>query len=76
MDNIEFAKQNLGKKVIVDDPYFIGIIIGYDEESIIIGLIDHCAGWHDLDDNDIILVHSPIFESYWYVEQDEITIIE
>lgn len=70
MDNIEFAKQNLGAEVILRSSNFIinGIIVGHDNECIILGFTND-RGWIKLNDDDIILVHSPIIRSYWYVDK-------
>lgn len=72
MDNIEFAKQNLGAEVILHIIVpIIGIIIGHNNDSIILGFTND-RGWTGLNDNDIILVHSPIIKSCWYVDKEDI----
>nr|DAG90999.1 MAG TPA: hypothetical protein [Crassvirales sp.] len=79
MDNIEFAKQNLGKNVIVDLGYrdATAMIVGHDNEDIIVGFTENnFKGWTNIDNKDILLVYSPIIKTYWYVKQEDISIIE
>lgn len=75
MDNIEFAKQNLGKNVIVDLGYrdTIAMIVGHDNEDIIVGFTENnFKGWTNIGDKDMLLIHSPIIKTYWYVKQEDI----
>ena len=75
MDNIEFAKQNLGKNVIIDFIYChaTAMIVGYNNEFIIVGFTENnFKGWPKTGDKDMLLIHSPIIKTYWYVEQEDI----
>lgn len=75
MDNIKFAKQNLGKNVIVDLIYHdaTAMIVSHDNEDIVVGFTENnFKGWRNIGDKDILLIHSPIIETYWYVKQEEI----
>lgn len=75
MDNIEFAKQNLGKNVIIDLIYChaTAMIVGHDNEDIIVGFTENnFKGWTKISDKDMLLIHSPIIKTYWYVKQEDI----
>lgn len=45
---VSFVKQNLGKvvRVDVDDIYKSGIIVGYNDEFVIVSFADH-SGWEE-----------------------------
>lgn len=66
---VSFVKQNLGKvvRVYVDDIYKSGIIVGYNDEFVIISFADHSGREeNELEPNDVILLHSPMNVTYWY----------
>lgn len=73
--DVTFAKQNLGKNVIIHSRNLTGMIIGHDKLDIIIGFTKD-NGWKILSDSDKLLIHSPIIKSYWYTTQSNISIIE
>lgn len=68
-ETISFAKENLGKeiKVKMDDVYRCGIIVGYNDDFVIVSFSDH-SGWeeYELESDDVILLHSPLNVTYWY----------
>lgn len=76
MDVKEFAIANLGKEVIWEKysmyPYPNGMIVGYCEKTkAIITSFPDTQGWNEVDeDEDTILLHSPLNISYLYVFMD------
>lgn len=73
MDVKEFAIANLGKTVrwqrFIIRPLPEGMIVGYNElqEAIIVSFTCN-TGWdYEEEDGDIILLHSPLNVSFWYI---------
>lgn len=79
MDVKEFAIANLGKTVIWNYssyyPYSNGMIVGYSklQEAVIVSFTNE-DGWSKEADEeeDIILLHSPLNVSLWYIYPDSI----
>lgn len=75
----EFARNNLGKsfKTFGKD-YIIPfetevMIVGYSSfRQLLICSITECGGWRRFDEDDILLVHSPLSYSYFYMDHTEL----
>lgn len=80
MNAEEFAKTNLGKEVWFYDIYSssTGMIVGYGEmgfreEYIIVSFTSEDKGWGaPLLNSDILLLKSPLNQSFWYVHITDI----
>lgn len=69
MDVKEFAIANLGKTVRWRKEFVEGMIVGYNiEKEAIIVSFAYNLGWdYEEEDGDIILLHSPLNVSFWYI---------
>lgn len=86
MEYKDFAKSNLGKRVRFQDNSHWneqkGMIVGYfidykssmDDLLILVSFIDENEGWNEkrLDENDIVLLHSPLNRSFGYISMKSI----
>lgn len=75
----EFAHKNLGKSFKIFDGNCIipsgteAMIVGYNSSNkLIICSITGCTGWRYFDEDDILLVHSPLSYSYFYISSREL----
>lgn len=75
----EFARNNIGKSFITfDKDYRIregieAMIVGYNSyHNFLICSIDELDGWRNLWENDILIIHSPLNISYYYMTVEEI----
>lgn len=82
MDNIEFAKKNLGKECYTNTFADKGIIVGYrNNRWIIIGFYNYDYNrwstdpYNDNWEGDNFIIKSPMFKSYYYVEISDIEIL-
>lgn len=75
----EFARNNLGKSFKTSDKDYIipfeteAMIVGYSSlKQLLICSVTECSGWRRLDEDDILLVHSPLSYSYFYMVHTEL----
>lgn len=74
----EFARNNLGKSFKTFDKDYIpfeteAMIVGYSSlKQLLICSVTECDGWRRLDEDDILLVHSPLSYSYFYMVHTEL----
>lgn len=74
----EFARNNLGKSFKTFDKDYIhfeteAMIVGYSSlKQLLICSITECGGWRRFDEDDILLVHSPLSYSYFYMVHTEL----
>lgn len=74
----EFARNNLGKSFKTFDKDYISfeteaMIVGYSSlKQLLICSITECGGWRRFDKDDILLVHSPLSYSYFYMVHTEL----
>lgn len=76
----EFARKNIGKsfktfyKDCIIPPETEAMIVGYSSsKQLLICSVTECAGWRNFDEDDILLVHSPLSYSYFYIACIELT---
>lgn len=69
---IQFVKDNLGKEVVTK--FGKGLIVGYDDEHIIIGLYSS-GSWTHLNDTDNVIISSPMIKSYLYICVHDVTFV-
>lgn len=73
----EFARNNLGKSFKTFDKDYIipfeteAMIVGYSKQFLICSVTE-CGGWRRFDEDDILLVHSPLSYSYFYMVHTEL----
>lgn len=67
----EFARNNLGKSFKTFDKDYIipfeteAMIVGYSSfKQLLICSVTECGGWRRFDEDDILLVHSPLNVSF------------
>lgn len=75
----EFARKNIGKSFkIFDKDYIIpfeaeAMIVGYSSfKQLLICSVTEYSGWRRFDEDDILLVHSPLNYSYFYMTHTEL----
>ena len=75
----EFARKNIGKSFkTFDKDYIIPIeieamIVGYSSfKQFLICSVTEFGGWRRFDEDDILLVHSPLNYSYFYITNIEL----
>lgn len=74
----EFARNNLGKSFKTSDKDYIpfeteAMIVGYSSlKQLLICSVTECSGWRRFDEDDILLVHSPLSYSYFYMVHTEL----
>lgn len=77
----EFARKNLGKSFITFDknntnvPFGVeAMIVGYNHYlNLIICSMTECSGWHRFwDEEEVLLLHSPLNYSYFYMDHHEL----
>lgn len=76
----EFARNNLGKSFKTFDKDYIipfeteAMIVGYSSlKQFLICSVTECGGgWRRLDEDDILLVHSPLSYRYFYMVHTEL----
>lgn len=82
MDNIEFAKKNLGKECHVNEFTDKGMIVGYRNDNyVIIGFYNYDINrwgtdpYTDNYDGDKFIIQSAMFKTYYYVRPLNIKIL-
>ncbi len=77
----EFARKNLGKSFITFDknhtnvPFGVeAMIVGYNHYfDLIICSMTECSGWnHFWNEEEVLLLHSPLNYSYFYMDHHEL----
>ena len=75
----EFVRKNIGKSFkTFDKDYIIPIeieamIVGYSSfKQLLICSVTEFGGWRRFDEEDILLVHSPLNYSYFYMTHTEL----
>lgn len=75
----EFARKNIGKSFKTFDKDYIipfkteAMIVGYSSfKQLLICSVTECGGWRRFDEDDILLVHSPLSYSYFYIAHTEL----
>lgn len=75
----EFARNNLGKSFKTFDKDYIipfeteAMIVGYSSfKQFLICSVTEFSGWRHFDEDDILLVHSPLNYSYFYMTHTEL----
>ena len=75
----EFARNNLGKSFKAFDKDYIipfkteAMIVGYSFlKQLLICSVTEFGGWRRFDEDDILLVHSPLNYSYFYITNIEL----
>lgn len=75
----EFARNNLGKSFKTFDKDYIipfeteAMIVGYSSfKQLLICSVTEYGGWRRFDEDDILLVHSPLSYSYFYIAHTEL----
>lgn len=76
----EFARKNIGKSFKTFDKrlYYSfwkteAMIVGYSSfKQLLICSVTECGGWRRFDEDDILLVHSPLNYSYFYIAHTEL----
>lgn len=75
----EFARKNLGKSFKTFDKDYIipfeaeAMIVGYNSfKQFLICFVTEFGGWRRFDEDDILLVHSPLNYSYFYMAHTEL----
>lgn len=75
----EFARKNIGKSFKTFDKDYIipfkteAMIVGYSSfKQLLICSVTECGGWRRFDEDDILLVHSPLSYSYFYMAHTEL----
>lgn len=77
----EFVRKNLGKSFITFDKDNIhvpveveAIIVGYNHHlNLVICSMTECTGWHHFwDEEEVLLLHSPLNYSYFYIDHREL----
>lgn len=75
----EFARKNIGKSFKTFDKDYIipfeteAMIVGYSSfKQLLICSVTECGSWRRFDEDDILLVHSPLSYSYFYIAHTEL----
>ena len=75
----EFARKNIGKSFKTFDKDYIvpfeteAMIVGYSSfKQLLICSVTEYGGWRRFDEDDILLVHSPLSYSYFYMVHTEL----
>ena len=75
----EFARKNLGKSFKTFDKDYIipfkaeAMIVGYSSfKQLLICSVTEFSGWRLFDEDDILLVHSPLNYTYFYMAHTEL----
>lgn len=74
----EFARKNIGKSFKTFNKDYIipdieAMIVGYSSfKQLLICSVTEFCGWRHFDEDDILLVHSPLNYSYFYISHAEL----
>ena len=71
----KFVSDNLGKIVPIKGGDKSGMVVGYRNSRkepdtavyVIVSFTDGASGWHDVGDEDVLLISSPLSQSFLYI---------
>lgn len=80
-ETIKFVKENLGKNVRVGvcGKRVTGMIVGWNQDAVVVSFPDGKVGWEMLRDDvwgGVLLVHSPLNVTFWHANIFEVELIK